>query len=212
MLIITFTFKPINNHPDDFPQIFNSFYMTFSKPLFILALTMFLFPILLGRGKFIRGILGHDFFTPLARISFGAYLIHATFMTFEAFNRPRATWSDFNINFTMFFAWLFVSYMASFLFTIFIEAPCANLEKTFLMGSSKGKRKAKKPPKMKLVKVEQYSFANSFSETLVKNDSEASDSTPELSKRKKDDDDYWKDDDSPQDRTADSFVKNAINS
>jgi len=120
---LTFVFKPINVNPDDFPQIFNSFFMTFSKPLFVLGLNFLIFPVLLGRGKFLRDILGHDWFTPLARISFGAYLVHPTFMLFEGFNRPRASWASVNNNITMFFAWLVVSYSTSFLFTIVVETP-----------------------------------------------------------------------------------------
>lgn len=123
MVFLAFIFMPINNHPDDFSYIFNAFYMTFSRSIFIFAFTLFLFPILLGRWNFMRSILGHDFFTPLARISFGAYLIHPTFMTFEAFNRPRATWSSINANVTTFFAWTVVSFLVSFLFTIVIETP-----------------------------------------------------------------------------------------
>jgi len=205
LLILTFTFQPINNKPDDFSQTFNSFYMTFSRPVFILGFTMMLFPILLGRGKFLRAILGHDFFTPLARLSFGAYLIHATFMMFEAFNRPRATWANYSNNFTIFFSWMFVTFVASFLFTIIIETPCANLEKTFLMGG--GGKKKKKAAHKKMKQVEQISFSNSFSEQLVNKDS---DTTPELPRREKDPD-FFREDVGPENITTDSYVKHSIN-
>ena len=182
--------------------------MTFSRPLFVFGFSMFLFPILLGRGKFMRAILGHDFFTPLARISFGAYLIHATFMNFEAFNRPRATWADYNNNFTIFFAWMLVTFIASFFFTILIETPCANLEKIFLMGGGT-KKKKKRTSFKKMVQVEQISFSNSFSEQLVNRDS---DTTPELPRKVKDDDDYWKEEkEVSEDITEDSYVKHSIN-
>lgn len=201
--VIAFTFQPINIHPERFSQIFNSFYMTLSKPLFVFALVMCIFPILLGRGHAGRFILGHDFFTPIARISFGAYLIHATFMIFEAFNRPRATWSSINSNITMGFAWWVISFLTSFLFTILIETPCANLEKTFLMGGNK--KKGKKQEQKKVVLVPAESFEKSFSKELIP----ANDETSPLKSRNNDKDSYWNQE-SP--RNTGSFAKLAINS
>lgn len=209
MCVITFTFMPINNNPDDFSQLFNTFYMTFTKPLFVIGLNMVLFPILLGRGKFLRAILGHDFWTPFARLSFGVFLLHATFMNFEAFNRERAIWANMNSNTTLFIAWTGVAFMASFLFTIFVETPCANLEKYFLMPAPKGK--GKRVAKKQMVQVEKISFANSFSETLVKKDSETSDSTPELPSRHKERNTADFNEGNSRDTTSDSFVKTSIN-
>ena len=84
---------------------------------------MFIFPILLGRGKILREIMGHDWLTPIARISFGMYLIHPTYMLFESFNRQRASWASHNSTIIMFFGWLSVTILTSFLFTIIIETP-----------------------------------------------------------------------------------------
>lgn len=210
MVVITFTFQPINNHPEKFSQLFNSFYMTVTKPLFVLGMNMFVFPMLLGRGLFFRAVLGHDFFTPFARLSFGVFLLHATFMTFEAFNRERAIWASRNYNVAMFFAWMVASFLASFLFTVFIETPCANLEKYFLTPAAKGKARKKATIKQ-MVEVERVSFANSFSETLVKKDSEASDSTPELPSRHKNDEEFFNQDNTADTVEEDSFVKNSIN-
>lgn len=171
MAALIISFYDINKNPDDYGKIFNAFYMTLSRPLFVFGMVMSIFPVLLGRGKVLRDILGHDWFTPLARISFGAYLVHPTYMVFESFNRPRATWASMSNNFTMFFAWLVISFLTSFLFTILVETPCANLEKTFLMGGGgKGKKKAKK-----FMKVPAESFENSFSKGFMpKSDSDNS--------------------------------------
>ena len=215
MCFIAFSFQPINNHPENFSRAFNAFYMAFSRAVFVFSFTLFIFPILLGRWTFMRNVLGHDFWTPLARISFGAYLIHPTFMTFDSFNRPRATWSSINVNITMFFAWWAITYITSFLFTILIETPCANLEKTFLMGG--GGRGKKKAPK-KMMEVPMVSYENSFSKGFVprNGDSDNSPIKPREGKpnENEESEDYWNQS-SPRDTTTSdinpSFVKHSIN-
>lgn len=176
--------------------------MILSRPIFVFAFILCIFPILLGRGKIARDIMGFDWWTPLARISFGAYLLHPTYQLFDAFNRPRATWSSINNNVTMWFAWLVIAFLTSFLFTIVVETPCANLEKVFLMGGGKGK-KAK--AKAKFVKVPAESFENSFSKTLVARS--GSDNSP-INKGASNGDDYWNKE-SP--RATGEFVKHSIN-
>jgi peptidoglycan/LPS O-acetylase OafA/YrhL len=163
MISITFTFYNVNRKPDDYSRLFNAIYMSLIRAGFIVGLVLFILPILLGRGQALRAIMGHEFMTPLARVSFGMYLIHPTYMLFESFNRQRATWVTHNSNILAAFGWWSVTVITSFLFTIVIETPCANLEKTFLMG---GKGRNSKP-KEKTVKVAVESFENSFSKGLV---------------------------------------------
>ena len=144
MIVITFTFYNINNHPEDYSRIFNAAYMTLIRAAFVFGLILFIFPILLGRGQVLRSIMGHDWMTPLARISFGMYLVHPTYMLFESFNRQRATWTSHNANILTAVGWWFVTVITSFLFTIVIETPCANLEKNFLMKGGSRKTKENK--------------------------------------------------------------------
>ena len=158
IVVITLTFYNINRYPNDYPRGFNAIYMTLIRAWFIFGLMMFIFPMLLGRGQILRSIMGHDWLTPIARISFGMYLIHPTYMLFDSFNRQRATWASHNTNIIMFFGWFSVTVLTSFLFTITIETPCANLEKTFLMGG--GGRGGKKKAKEKYIKVQSESFEN----------------------------------------------------
>ena len=163
MISITFTFYNVNRKPDDYSKLFNAIYMSLIRAGFIIGLILFIFPILLGRGQVLRAIMGHEWMTPLARVSFGMYLIHPTYMLFESFNRQRATWVNHNSNILAAFGWWSVTVITSFLFTIIIETPCANLEKTFLMGGNGRNSK----PKEKTVKVPVESFENSFSKGMV---------------------------------------------
>lgn len=48
---------PLNNYPEDTTQLQNALFMTFSRSLFIIALSLFLYPVLLGRNRIAHGIL-----------------------------------------------------------------------------------------------------------------------------------------------------------
>lgn len=76
MATFVFTFYSINRYPDDFGLAFNILYLTFSRGLFILGLTMVLMPVLMGHGSVIRNVMSLDIFTPMARLTFGAYMVH----------------------------------------------------------------------------------------------------------------------------------------
>jgi len=98
MLFLVFSFYSINNYPEDYNLTFNVFYLTFSRQLFILGLNMFLMPILMGHGEIYRKFLAMDIFTPLARITFGAYMTHPIFIFFTSLNVERGNWGRVSDN------------------------------------------------------------------------------------------------------------------
>jgi len=76
MLFLVITFFWPNKNPEEYSPTFNIFYLTFSRALFIFGLNLFLLPMLMGHGEFFRNIMAADIFTPLARLTFGAYMTH----------------------------------------------------------------------------------------------------------------------------------------
>jgi len=50
-------------------------------------------------------------------------------------------------------AWLFISYMASLIFTLGIETPCTNLEKQYLMGGGGKKKKPAEKERKKSIQL-----------------------------------------------------------
>lgn len=98
MLFLVFSFYSINNYPEDYNLTFNVFYLTFSRQLFILGLNMFLMPILMGHGEIYWKLMAMDIFTPLARITFGAYMTHPIFIFFTSLNVERGNWGRVNDN------------------------------------------------------------------------------------------------------------------
>jgi len=88
-LTMIFIFYWINNYPDSFSKGFNISFLTFSKGLFIVGMNLVLLPVLMGHFSLMRNILAFDAFTPLARLTFGAYMVHPTVMLFDAMNTVR---------------------------------------------------------------------------------------------------------------------------
>lgn len=141
VLGMIFIFYPINNHPKDFSEFFNVMFLTFSRALFTVGITLILLPGLMGRCWAVRTFLSLDIFTPLARLTFGAYLVHPIFMQFDALNAVTGDYLTINGGIIRYICWLVVSFVVSMLFTLLVETPFMILEKEFLMGGGKKSKK-----------------------------------------------------------------------
>lgn len=60
------------------PQMFNNFFNTFSRPTFVISLSMIIISPLSGHNQFIKTVLGSKGFVPWARLTYVAYIIHVT--------------------------------------------------------------------------------------------------------------------------------------
>lgn len=142
MLFMVFTFYWINKDPDKFSLAFNVVYLTFSRTVYIFGMCLTLMPVLMGNGVLIRKIMSLDIFTTMARLTFGAYMIHPIFLNFETLNVMRGKWGEVDTAIIYFLAWLVSSYLASMVFTVCIESSCMNLEKKYLMGGGRKKKRS----------------------------------------------------------------------
>jgi len=91
-------------------------------------------PILMGHGETYWKFLSMDLFTPLARITFGAFLLHPILIYFNTFNTSRGNWGSIQTNIIYFLAFLLACYAFSLVMTILVETPSINLESRYLMG------------------------------------------------------------------------------
>ena len=69
---------------------------------------------------------------PLARLTYGAYLVHPAFQYFVALNVQRGSWFTIDNSIMYFFAYLVISYLMATLLTLLVEIPFINLEKEFI--------------------------------------------------------------------------------
>ena len=58
------------------PTWIAALYNAFSRPLFVLGLSLIIFPTFVGRGRCIKAFLSADFFSVTAKLVFGVYLVH----------------------------------------------------------------------------------------------------------------------------------------
>ena len=82
MILMTFFLQLINNSPNNSSIITNVIYLLMGRPLFITGFSLMVFPIIVRSPAFkaVRELLGHNFWTPFSRLSYGAFLSHGIFM------------------------------------------------------------------------------------------------------------------------------------
>ena len=140
VLLMIFINYPITNYPDDFSQTFNVMFLVFSRTIFVIGMTLFLLPALMGHNRPTTWFLSLDFFTPLARLTFGAYLVHPIYIIFHSLNTESGVYVTINQGIVNYIAWSVVAFVTSVIFTLLIETPWMNLEKVFLGGGNTKKK------------------------------------------------------------------------
>ena len=119
-------------YPDDWGVNLDTTYMIVSRPIVTIALCMVLYPVLIGRGKALLAVSGHPFFNVLGKLTYGTYMLHIIFMQGNVTSHLQSHYYDLLDVFTHGIAVTCLSYVASFVVTIFIESPVVQLLKTFL--------------------------------------------------------------------------------
>eukprot|EP01130_Rhizamoeba_saxonica_P015510 TRINITY_DN6979_c0_g1_i4.p1 TRINITY_DN6979_c0_g1~~TRINITY_DN6979_c0_g1_i4.p1 ORF type:complete len:633 (-),score=77.82 TRINITY_DN6979_c0_g1_i4:66-1964(-) len=108
------------------------FYFTFSRASFCCGLGIITVYFYNGYGGVVKDFLSHDFWTPLARLTFSAYMIHPMVMQIiYVSNASSVTWSPYNVSID-FVGFVVLSYFCALLLYIFVEKPFMNVEKVVL--------------------------------------------------------------------------------
>lgn len=143
LLSMIFVFYPMNSHPENFGTTFNAIFMTFSKTIFMIGFTLMVLPMLVGKADAVRTVLSGSVLTPLSRLSYGVYMVHPTFMMFDAYNQQRGIWMSTNLGILNFLGWTVASFACAFVLYIVVEAPFMNIEQQFFVANNKRKSKRK---------------------------------------------------------------------
>ena len=95
IMMISFC-KMISSILNGAPKGWSVIYLLFSRPIFIIGFTMVIMPMILQNSmtKPLRAILGHSYFAPYARLTFGVFLSHSVFMQFNIFNLQNGLWAQ----------------------------------------------------------------------------------------------------------------------
>ncbi|KAJ6226443.1 o-acyltransferase [Anaeramoeba flamelloides] len=119
----------VNN---DWSKARNVFWITFTRPAFIIGLICFLFWWLSGYGNPLRQIMNSRYWVVFARLTYMVYLLHTTVIKVVIYNFLKEYYMCDSQMVLLFMAMLFFNYCLAFVFTLFIEAPFMNLEKLLL--------------------------------------------------------------------------------
>ena len=135
--LIVFTGSFWYMSPENITTTDNIVYGIFHMPAFVLGVFLIIYPVLLGHFRPILAILGHEVFSAMARITYGAYMFHIHVLTFIAVARNQAIY--FSVGYLLYFSIdiFILSYLISFFLSLLFESPMLQIEKKFLLAGRK---------------------------------------------------------------------------
>ena len=120
-------------HPESKTMTDNIFYAIFRRPVFVFGLFLVIYPILLGYFCPLLSILGNQTFSALAKLTYGAYMLHILVDVFIGGSENQALYFTVeHIVFLTIDVFIF-SYLLSFLLSVLIDSPVLRIEKRFLL-------------------------------------------------------------------------------
>eukprot|EP00345_Euplotes_harpa_P000876 CAMPEP_0168327210 /NCGR_PEP_ID=MMETSP0213-20121227/5769_1 /TAXON_ID=151035 /ORGANISM="Euplotes harpa, Strain FSP1.4" /LENGTH=252 /DNA_ID=CAMNT_0008330085 /DNA_START=726 /DNA_END=1484 /DNA_ORIENTATION=+ len=120
------------NAEQHFGQLFHDFYNAFARPLFVFSLMLILSGPLTGRSKLLKFILGSNGYSPWAKVSFMAYLIHLLVFAYYYDQIRESVYPDNKSIIITMAACMLLAFMISVPFSALFEAPFLQLERLVL--------------------------------------------------------------------------------
>lgn len=147
-LCVVFMKSPWYKRPDPTSEAVKLIAAFFDRFLWSIFLSWFILACATGRGGFVAKVLSSDVFVPLAKLSFGVYLIHYPFiMLMQHTTRERLLWSHFTVV-TQFFGVFVWSNILAYMAFIACDGPTAAVDKLIfqrLMGRGRPAKREMQP-------------------------------------------------------------------
>jgi len=137
MHLSVYSFYWIDKYPNDWNDAFGIFHMITVRPVFIFGLILILYPVLIGNASIFLSIFGHFVWSPLAKLTYGAYMLHIPLLIVIAASERQSIFYSIGERHVRGFLVTFISYLVSFVITLLFESPTVMLLKNFLEGSRK---------------------------------------------------------------------------
>jgi len=132
MYICVYSFYWIDNNPNDWGVAFGVIHFSFVRSVFIIGLCLVIYPVLIGKGKILLGILGHYVWNPLGKLTYGTYMLHIPLLNLYILSFLQGRFFTLFEAFSNTIMGFFLSYILSFILTLFFESPIVQLLKNFL--------------------------------------------------------------------------------
>jgi peptidoglycan/LPS O-acetylase OafA/YrhL len=132
MFLIIHVMYFLNEYHTTTPTFIKTIYLVFSRPLFTLSLFILIYPAMIGRGSALKIILGSPLFSPMSKMTYGAYLIHECIILFYSYNSQKAFYLSYLQCLLYFWGYFTLGYVFSFLLGLLVEAPMIGVEREFL--------------------------------------------------------------------------------
>ena len=110
-------------------QLFNSLYTAFAPYLFIAGFVLAFIPVFIGKLSILRDIFASQFFRPLARLSYSAFLFQGILLFDIFFTHEQAIYYDHKNMIFVYFSLVFFTYMFSIFIAVFFEYPFRTMGK-----------------------------------------------------------------------------------
>lgn len=137
IVIIPFTDQGL--HHDDWSDTASFLYLTFARPLWGVCWALLTFLCYYGQAPITNAILSHRFWTPFARLTYGAYLCHPLVIKLSGANAVQYyTFSNMDLLYR-FAGNLILAYFGSFLVWCYIERPVMTFTTSMMKGKSGNK-------------------------------------------------------------------------
>jgi len=137
MSLIICSFYLLDRYPESWNDRFGNAHIILIRPLFVIALVMVIYPVLIGRGKLLLAVLGHYIFNCMGKLTYAVYMIHLPIFFAIAFDVLQAEYYSIFMRVTYAITVFIVSYVLSFFVTIIFVSPAIRL--------SKGLKEVKEP-------------------------------------------------------------------
>lgn len=129
--MVVLLFQLINEAKKDIPTVWDTLFIIFSRPLFIIGTFFIIFPCVMGYGVF-ASFTKHPFWLPFARLTYGVFLCHSIFILFREYSVERGQWASYFDTWLFFCAYFMLSYAFSLFTFLLVEAPFMQIEADFL--------------------------------------------------------------------------------
>ncbi len=106
-------------------------YQSLSRTLWSICIGWILFLCSINQGGIVNKILSSPIWSPLARLNYSCYLVHSTIILIVVFNQTMPMYFQGHLIVHYFVSYIFFSYAAAILVSIFIETPFFIMEKKF---------------------------------------------------------------------------------